>query len=616
MKRQSILVLYWYPSLKDMRSTIRNHLETLEYSDIDHRILYCNVFNGIPPWLKYLPMDVLILHTTLLCLRWSQYFSILKWDLRWIKHIKCVKIAIPQDEYDHSEILDQWMYELNIPCILTNFSAEHRERLYPLMHDKAKFYKCLTGYINPEIANKHQKDLLAHKARSNDIVYRATRLPYWFGTHGQLKCDIGDIFSSIPDSCELKHDISTSPNDTITGDQWFDFLMSSRTVIGCESGSSVLDRRGEIKAKIECITNQSPSISIQELDNLLPKAWDSYKFFAISPRHFEAITTKTCQVLVEGSYDGILIPDKHYISVKRDFSNLDEVIDKIKDHQLVENISDSAYTDIYLGGKYTYCDFAILIENAMSEFQTNTSSEDVNSYKFLDLMFLKSKLISSIITLLKDMSWMIGSQSIRLFYFLNEPYHNLKQLTPVSKVYNSRLKILAIFLFLTQIPKSKLVQSIITTYCKSKDLRKQSSLNSFVKELLLISLVERFNRNLFDKYIRPQFELFIFFNEQSKMIRFASFPVSTQNETKADVNNQNSDKLIDWEYFESLFFLGEIETLIWDNSQLGMVLNYPLIGDKILPVFVSETKILRFVSVFIISPPANLFTGTIATKAF
>jgi|GEM_PF-2405533 hypothetical protein len=599
MKRQNILVLYWYPSLKDMRSAIRHHLETLENSDIEHHIIYCNVFSGVPPWLKYLPMDVLILHTTLLCLRWTEYFSNLKWNLRWIKHIKCVKIAIPQDEYDHSEILDQWMYELNIPCILTNFNEEHRARLYPLMHDKAKFYKCLTGYINPEIAKKHQKDLSAHNARSNDIVYRATRLPYWFGSHGQLKCDIADIFSSAAKSCELNYDISTSPKDTIIGDQWFDFLGSSRTVIGCESGSSVLDRRGEIKAKIQWIMNQHHSISIQELDSLLPKSWDSYRFFAVSPRHFEAIITKTCQVLVEGNYDDILIKNKHYIPIKRDFSNLDEVINKIKDNKLVESIAESAYTDIYLNGKYTYFDFAKLIEDVISEFQgsDNIQYQNILSNNFLNYISWNTGVLFLFIReVIQDVSWQAGSYSIKFFYALAKICSLFKKLNPISNVYNSRFKIFAIFLCIKQVPKSKLVQSIIATYCKNNNIRNASNLNSFLKELLLISLVERFAKSLFDKYIKLRFKTLIFFDNQSKSVRFLCIPVSAQHATKSDINtnNQQSVELINWNNFESLFFSGEIKNLIWDNSQLGAILDYPLIGDKVLQLNIGETKILEF----------------------
>ena len=45
---------------------------------------------------------------------------------------------------------------------------------------------------------------------------------------------------------------------------------------------------------------------------------------ALSSRHFEAIGTKTCQVLLEGSYNGILVPEVHYVGVKKDLTAIVE----------------------------------------------------------------------------------------------------------------------------------------------------------------------------------------------------------------------------------------------------------------------------------------------------
>ena len=78
------------------------------------------------------------------------------------------------------------------------------------------------------------------------------------------------------------------------------------------------------------------------------------KLFAISPRHFECAMTKTCQVLVEGDYQGVLEPGRHYIELKRDYSNLDEVIEKIQDRELCEQIAERAYEEVVASGKYTY----------------------------------------------------------------------------------------------------------------------------------------------------------------------------------------------------------------------------------------------------------------------
>src|SRR2546422_3668049 len=361
-----VLVLYWHPeSPRTMRAAIRHHLRALESSGMKYKILYYNAVHGAPVWLRHLHFDAVILHTTLLCLRWSHQFYMWKWKLAWIRDLECVKVAMPQDEYDHSEILDEWLYEWEVSEIFTIFKEDVRKVLYPLMCDKADFYECFTGYIDESIAKRYLQSLLPIDLRPYDIVYRATHLPYWFGSHGQLKHRIANVMGRRALELGLKCDISTSVDDTIVGDRWLNFLASGRAVVGCESGSSVLDRRGEVRAKIQAMLRHNPTMSFEEVSSQLPVDWDDYRFFAISPRHFEAVMTKTCQILVDGPYDGVLEADKHYIPLRRDFSNIDEFLDKVRDQRLVESIVERAYSDIYLSGRYTYQRLALSVDRAL-----------------------------------------------------------------------------------------------------------------------------------------------------------------------------------------------------------------------------------------------------------
>ena len=63
----------------------------------------------------------------------------------------------------------------------------------------------------------------------------------------------------------------------------------------------------------------------------------------ISGRNIEAAGTKTVQILFEGHYNGYLTPDEHYISLKKDFSNSDEVFEKFQDISYCQRITDNAY---------------------------------------------------------------------------------------------------------------------------------------------------------------------------------------------------------------------------------------------------------------------------------
>jgi len=115
---------------------------------------------------------------------------------------------------------------------------------------------------------------------------------------------------------------------------------------------------------------QNPALTFDEFSAQMPPGWDGYEQLAITgPRHFDAVFTKTCQILVEGYYRGALQADKHYIPLKCDFSNLDEVLEKLKDVRYVEEVVERAYADIYLSGEYTYRKFVELIETAIFNAQ-------------------------------------------------------------------------------------------------------------------------------------------------------------------------------------------------------------------------------------------------------
>ncbi|MEX5219329.1 MAG: hypothetical protein NW701_15990 [Nitrospira sp.] len=364
-KTKRILVLYWHPGPGSLRIAISRHLHVLDWSPAAHRVLYFNAVNGVPNWVRHFRWDVVVFHTTFLCLRWSHLFHKWKWHIRWLNEVNCLKVAFPQDEYDHAHILDEWLFELGVHLIFTNFDETYRRTLYPLMYERAIFRQCLTGYIDETDAHDIQGSLRDQDPRPMDIVYRASHLPYWFGSHGQLKHRIAEQVLVAAGSHGLRVDISTKSEDTIVGPAWLKFLRSGRTVIGCESGSSVLDRRGAIKAKIQQVMLANPDVTLEQIASFLPADWDGYRFFAVSPRHLEAVMTRTCQVLIEGAYDGILHPHIHYLPLRRDWSDLAEVLERIKNRALIRELSLRAYRDICESGRYTYRRFADEIEDAM-----------------------------------------------------------------------------------------------------------------------------------------------------------------------------------------------------------------------------------------------------------
>jgi len=301
----------------------------------------------------------------LLCLRWFDSFQAWRRKLSWLNDLDCLKIAMPRDEYNHSEILDEWLRDLGVDHVFSNFGTDVRPLLYPHMSQHAEFHHAFTGYIDENVARKLETGLLDSQRRPLDVVYRATHLPYWLGSLGQLKYVIGERAQLEAKARGLKADISMRTDDAIMGDEWFDFLAAGRVVVGSESGSSVNDRRGEIQASVKAYLQEHPSATFDEVAARMPEGWDSHHFGAISPRHFEAVITKTCQVLVRGRYDDVFVPGRHYLPVGPDLGDLGDALQEASDPAVASEVATRAYEEIYRSGRYTYRALAEQIDRVL-----------------------------------------------------------------------------------------------------------------------------------------------------------------------------------------------------------------------------------------------------------
>ncbi|MBA3664204.1 MAG: glycosyltransferase family 1 protein [Bacteroidetes bacterium] len=72
----------------------------------------------------------------------------------------------------------------------------------------------------------------------------------------------------------------------------------------------------------------------------------------ISSRHFDAIGTKTCQILFNGDYNYILKPDQHYLMLNKDFSNINEVVQKFRDDSFRNNLTENAHSFVLQNHTY------------------------------------------------------------------------------------------------------------------------------------------------------------------------------------------------------------------------------------------------------------------------
>jgi len=383
-----ILVLYTKDSYQ-IRKTIDEHLYSFKRFAPEHDYYYVNVVTTIPSFLFGKTFDLIILHYTFLG---GPRFE--KSDVRWLRKVEGLeniigtKIAIPQDEYDCTARLCDLFLKTGVKVIFTCFELPEDIKKAYNKSGTQHFSVVFTGYVDELLSSKLLPRLSGYKDRPIDIGYRARKLPANFGKHAQLKYELVKVFNENERVKLLKTDISSAGDsnwqqsrNVKLGGAWNEFLMSCKAFIGCEGGSSLLDPYGIIKERVNTYETDHPSASFEEIETACFPGEDfNIKCFALSPRHFEAAMTKTLQILVEGNYGGIFLPDVHYLCLKKDFSNLEQIIDNLGNTELCQAIIDRAYHEIVLSKKYTYKAFvdAVLSGSAEHVQQQKSVSGDYN----------------------------------------------------------------------------------------------------------------------------------------------------------------------------------------------------------------------------------------------
>jgi hypothetical protein len=362
-----VLVLYQHTAPGPMRSALRQKVRVLEASATRHEIVYWNAGYSVPRAIRRLPVDAVILDNTLLVARWAPEFAARRPTFDWLADVGALKIAFPQDEYNHAHVLDDWLADLGVDVVCSVFGPEHRELLYPRLAATARFEKCLTGYVDELDITRHAAIVLPHDRRGLDLAYRAQALTPRFGQLGQLKHTVADAVAPPARAAGLRVDVSTDPRDAVLGDRWLPFVASARAVLGSESGASAIDRRGELVAAERTLLAEQPGLAFADFDATMPAGWDGQLSGSVGPRHLEAAAARTCQVLVEGGYDGVLEPEVHYLPVRPDGSDAGAVVERLADHKLVEATATRAYADLVLSGRYGYAALAAQLERVLEE---------------------------------------------------------------------------------------------------------------------------------------------------------------------------------------------------------------------------------------------------------
>lgn len=287
-----------------------------------------------------------------------------------LRRFRGVKIMAVQDEYENTHILRRAIQDIGFHVILTCVPQASVSFVYPKEFcPGTQFETVLTGYVPENMPSR--ESALALAERPIVIGYRGGHLDGRYGRLGFEKGLIGQKVRAICEARGIPHDIEWDAEKRLYGRSWYSFLRSCRVALGSESGSNVFDFDGSIARKCAEISaaQDGRSASYEQMRPYTEGREHEVEMGQISPRIFEAAAAGTAMVLFEGSYSNAIEPWTHYIPLKKDFSNIDDVLAKVEDLAFLAEMADRAYDHLIASGKFSYRTFVSRVDAILDRMQ-------------------------------------------------------------------------------------------------------------------------------------------------------------------------------------------------------------------------------------------------------
>lgn len=349
-----VLLLYHITARGDA-STIREHVDAI-VSNSAFTITAVNTEYGFPRVLERTQFQAVILHWSLFgtenYLLPPPFLDLLT------RHAGAFRGAFFQDEMQNTRQRYAFINAFELDCVWTLLDPAHWPAVYQKYTRARRLVYTLTGFVGDAMLKAAGRFAKPDAERSIDVGYRARRLPRWMGRGALEKAEIGETFKQRAAGSGLRLDIELDEGHRLYGNAWHQFLGDSRSVLGVESGVSVFDADGTLREELGRRGPGTPSFDEATfVREVLDPREEVIPYRTVSPRHFEAAAFRCLQVLYEGTYSGVLTPGKHYVPLRKDWSNFDDVLAVLRDAARRTEITNAAYDDLIASGAWSDAHF-------------------------------------------------------------------------------------------------------------------------------------------------------------------------------------------------------------------------------------------------------------------
>lgn len=226
---------------------------------------------------------------------------------------------------------------LHVSLLVSQSSSPAIHRLY-----RERLNCAVVGIPNTGLDAQLFQPTCARAGRPIDLGYRSERSPAYLG-HAERE-DITEYFRSHAQRHGVTVDLSLESRDRFDEPGWAAFLNRCKGQLGTEAGGDYFDLTDRTRLAVIEYELAHPDATFGDVfAHCFRPGAGHVPLRILSGRNVEAAGTRTVQILFDGHYDGYFKPDEHYIALRKDFSNVDEVIRKFKDPSFSDHVADNAY---------------------------------------------------------------------------------------------------------------------------------------------------------------------------------------------------------------------------------------------------------------------------------
>lgn len=354
---RNILIVHNVENLGSARRSTLDHIYCFERYAPEHNYVYHRSMLPVTEELRATPWDAVIFESTslgIVTLRPRSRFQHLRESWRFLRDVPALKLAFPQDDATHSAYLDYFFTFVGIDVVFS-VRPDRKEQLYPLATARAEFLPTVAGFVDDASLDEITAFARPFTERRWEVGQRVTSYPAWGGRFARRKSEAALRMQQACRERGLPENVSTDPKDVLTGDAWFRFLGDSRFVVGAEAGHGIWDPYGAIQDEVNDYVVRHPEASFDEIEDACFFGIDGRDTFpGFAPRVLEAAMMGCGQVLLEGAYRGFIQPGKHYIELKEDYSNLDDVFAQMANRDRVQDMVAATRRDLVDNSFFRY----------------------------------------------------------------------------------------------------------------------------------------------------------------------------------------------------------------------------------------------------------------------